>query len=120
MANIPTYGEWLETVDMSSAYDYHKRVLQVLRSSGVRGRWSLKAPAHALHLEALTAVYPDARLVMAHRDPVVVVTSACKPDPHADRDILRRRPQRLYRPALDGDAGTVRRRREQVSRRQSG
>jgi hypothetical protein len=77
MANIPTYGEWLKTIDVSSAYDYHKRVLQVLQSGGVRGRWSLKAPAHALHLDALTAVYPDARLVMTHRDPVVVVTSAC-------------------------------------------
>jgi hypothetical protein len=77
MTNIPTYGEWLKAADMESAYDYHKRVLQVLQSGGVRGRWSLKAPAHALHLDALTAVYPDARLVMTHRDPVVVVTSAC-------------------------------------------
>ena len=77
MTNVPTYGEWLKTTDLASAYDYHKRVLQVLQSGGVRGRWSLKAPAHALSLAALTAVYPDARLVLTHRDPVVVVTSAC-------------------------------------------
>jgi Sulfotransferase family len=77
MTNIPTYGAWLKTADMGSAYAWHKRVLQVLQSGGVRGRWSLKAPAHALSLEALTAVYPDARLVLTHRDPVVVVASAC-------------------------------------------
>ena len=77
MTNVPTYGEWLKTADMRSAYDHHKRVLQVLQSGGVRGRWSLKAPAHALHLDVLTAVYPDARLVLMHRDPLVVVTSAC-------------------------------------------
>ena len=77
MANIPTYGAWLKDADMSSAYDYHRTVLQVLQSGGVRGRWSLKAPAHALNLEALHAVYPDARLVVTHRDPLVVVTSAC-------------------------------------------
>jgi hypothetical protein len=77
MTNIPTYGEWLKTADMGSAYAWHKRVLQVLQSGGVRGRWSLKAPAHALSLEALTAVYPDARLVLTHRDPLVVVASAC-------------------------------------------
>jgi len=77
MTNIPSYGEWLKTADMGSAYASHKRVLQVLQSGGVRGRWSLKAPAHALSLEALVAVYPDARLVLAHRDPVVVVASAC-------------------------------------------
>jgi len=77
MANVPAYGAWLKTVDHSSAYDYHKLVLQILQSGGVRGRWSLKAPAHALTLEALHAVYPDARTVLMHRDPVVVATSAC-------------------------------------------
>jgi hypothetical protein len=77
MANLPTYGEWLKTADHSSAYDYHKLVLQVLQSGGVRGRWSLKAPAHALTLDALNAVYPDARLVLMHRDPLVVAASAC-------------------------------------------
>lgn len=77
MTNVPTYGAWLKTTDHGSAYDYHKLVLQVLQSGGVRGRWSLKAPAHALTLEALHAVYPDARMVLLHRDPVVVTTSAC-------------------------------------------
>jgi hypothetical protein len=77
MTNIPTYAEWLKTVDMASAYQHHRKVLQVLQSGGLRGRWSLKAPAHALSLEALHAVYPDARLVLTHRDPRVVVASAC-------------------------------------------
>lgn len=77
MANAPAYGEWLHAVDHRSAYDYHRRVLQVLQSGGVRGRWSLKSPHHALHLDALTAVYPDARLVLMHRDPVVLCTSVC-------------------------------------------
>jgi hypothetical protein len=77
MTNVPAYGEWLKTADMRSAYDHHKRVLQVLQSGGVRGRWSLKAPAHVLNLEELTAVYPDARLVLMHRDPVVLCSSVC-------------------------------------------
>jgi hypothetical protein len=77
MANVPSYGKWLHGTDHRSAYDYHKRVLQLLQSGGVRGRWSLKSPHHALHLDALTAVYPDARLVLMHRDPVVLATSVC-------------------------------------------
>jgi len=32
MTNIPSYGEWLKTADMGSAYASHKRVLQVLHS----------------------------------------------------------------------------------------
>lgn len=77
MANVPSYGRWLHTTDHRPAYDYHRRVLQVLQSGGVRGRWSLKSPHHALHLEVLTAVYPDARLVLMHRDPVVLCASVC-------------------------------------------
>ena len=77
MANVPGYGRWLQATDHRSAYEYHRRALQVLQSGGVRGRWSLKSPHHALHLDALTAVYPDARLVLMHRDPVVLCASVC-------------------------------------------
>ena len=77
MTNIPSYGAWLKTADLTSAYAYHRKVLQVLQSNGMRGRWSLKAPAHSMNLEALHAVYPDARLVVTHRDPLVVTASAC-------------------------------------------
>lgn len=77
IANVPSYGEWLLGVDQRSAYEHHRRVLQVLQSGGVRGRWTLKSPHHAIALDALTAVYPGARLVMLHRDPVVVTASVC-------------------------------------------
>ena len=77
LANVPAYGQWLRTVDHRSAYDYHRLVLQVLQSGGVRGRWSLKSPHHAMRLEALHAVYPDARLVLMHRDPTVLCASVC-------------------------------------------
>jgi Sulfotransferase family len=77
ISNVPTYGRWLLEVDQRSAYEYHRRALQVLQSGGVRGRWTLKSPHHALNLEALTAVYPDARLVLLHRDPVVLCASVC-------------------------------------------
>jgi hypothetical protein len=77
IANVPTYGRWLRDVDQQSAYDYHRLVLKVLQNGGVRGRWTLKSPHHAIALDALTAVYPDARLVLLHRDPVVLCASAC-------------------------------------------
>lgn len=77
IANIPGYDAWLLGVDQRSAYEYHRRALQVLQSGGVRGRWTLKSPHHAIALEHLTAVYPDARLVLLHRDPVVLTASVC-------------------------------------------
>jgi hypothetical protein len=77
VAIVPTYSAWLDTADHLSAYRHHRRVLQVLQHGGVRGCWTLKSPHHALALEALTRVYPDARLVMLHRDPAVLCGSVC-------------------------------------------
>jgi hypothetical protein len=77
ISNVPAYGEWLLQVDQRSAYEYHRLALQVLQNGGVRGRWTLKSPHHAIALDALTAVYPDAQLVLLHRDPVVLCASVC-------------------------------------------
>ncbi|HEX7095654.1 MAG TPA: sulfotransferase [Acidimicrobiales bacterium] len=77
LTNVPSYGKWLLDVDQVSAYEYHRSVLQLLQSGGARGRWTLKSPHHAIALEALTTVYPDARLVLMHRDPLVLAASVC-------------------------------------------
>lgn len=76
VANAPAYDEWLLACDQTTAYDYHRSVLQLLQSSAP-GRWSLKTPQHCLALDQVASHYPDARLVMTHRDPVTVVASAC-------------------------------------------
>ncbi|CQD08258.1 sulfotransferase family protein [Mycobacterium lentiflavum] len=63
------YAEWLfDETDMTSTYEYQKRYLQVLQSTAP-GAWSLKMPSHSVHIEVLLKVFPDARLVWAHRDP---------------------------------------------------
>ena len=77
ITNVPSYSRWLLAADQRSAYDYHRSTLQVLQSGGVRGRWTLKSPHHALALDALTETYPDARLVLLHRDPVALCGSVC-------------------------------------------
>jgi hypothetical protein len=77
ITNVPSYSRWLLDTDQRSAYEYHRSTLQVLQSGGVRGQWTLKSPHHAIALDALTAVYPDVRLVLLHRDPVVLCASVC-------------------------------------------
>jgi hypothetical protein len=77
ISNVPSYSEWLLAVDQASAYRYHRLVLQTLQSRGVRGRWTLKSPHHAIALDALVSVHPDARLVLIHRDPTVLCASVC-------------------------------------------
>jgi len=77
ITNVPAYSRWLLAADQRSAYEYHRSTLQVLQSGGVRGQWTLKSPHHAIALDALTAVYPDVRIVLLHRDPVVLSASVC-------------------------------------------
>ncbi len=74
--HIPSYREWFFGADYVPAFRFQKQILQLLQQN-VGGKWTLKNPWHPLFLDALTAVYPDAELVMTHRDPVEVVGSAC-------------------------------------------
>ena len=75
-AFMPTrhYADWLLTTDMTSTYAYERTVLQMLQSRAP-GTWSLKMPSHAVHIDALLATFPDARLVWAHRDPFQATAS---------------------------------------------
>lgn len=73
--NVPAYQVWLDASDLTPAYAYHRRFLQHLQRTAEAQRWVLKAPAHVFGLDALLRVYPDARIVWTHRDPVRVTGS---------------------------------------------
>lgn len=77
-ARLPNYRDWLfsNEIDMTSTYGYHKRFLQV-HQADAPGIWNLKLPSHGLWLETLLKVYPDARLVWTHRDPLTAAGSFC-------------------------------------------
>jgi hypothetical protein len=72
---IPTYRDWLLTADHRPSYEAHRRTLQHLQYRHP-GQWVLKYPKHILALDALIAVYPDAKLIWTHRDPAKVIPSA--------------------------------------------
>ena len=74
--HIPSYSNWFLNADYRPAFAYHKRLMQLLQHNN-KGHWTFKNPWHPLYLDALTSVYPDAQLVMTHRDPADVVASAC-------------------------------------------
>jgi hypothetical protein len=73
---LPNYRDWIFQTDVTSAYEYHKRFLQLLQAEAP-GVWNLKMPSHALYIPTLLKVYPDARLVWTHRDPITATGSFC-------------------------------------------
>ena len=72
---VPSYQSWLERQDLEPAYRYHRRFLQHLQWRCPGDRWLLKAPPHLPGLSGLFAVYPDADVIVTHRDPLEVVAS---------------------------------------------
>jgi hypothetical protein len=95
MLPVPGYRDWWREADLTSTYAYHRRVVKLLGSQRPPDLWLFKAPHHKFHLEAFLSAYPDARLVMTHRDPAKVVpsytslVSSIMPATAGERDLRR-------------------------------
>jgi len=77
MFDVPGFNDWLSGRDMRDSYRYYRKQLQLLQWRCPGDRWVLKSPTHLWTADALLAVFPDARIVQIHRDPLKVVASAC-------------------------------------------
>jgi hypothetical protein len=66
----PSFAAWYATTDPTPVYAYHRKVLKLLQHRFKRERWLLKAPSHMAVLETVLTEYPDARVIMTHRDPL--------------------------------------------------
>jgi hypothetical protein len=75
---IPSYRHWLDSTGHLAAYRFHRRFLQHLQHQNPGGRWVIKCPDHVFALDEIRTVYPDARMVFVHRDPVKVLLSVAK------------------------------------------
>ena len=73
-ADVPNYGRWVFETDALSAYQRYRAVLGLI-AGGRSKPWLLKDPDHVFQLATLIKVFPSARLVFTHRDPVEAVTS---------------------------------------------
>lgn len=73
--NVGSYVMWRSGIDQTPIYDWHRRMLQTLQWKAAGARWALKAPSHLGSLPLVFATYPDARVVVTHRDPLRVVGS---------------------------------------------
>jgi len=73
---LPSYVDWLlNDAAMKPAYAFHRQFLQHLQAFAPRDYWVLKAPPHIFWPDSLLDTYPDARIVMTHRDPRQVLPS---------------------------------------------
>lgn len=79
-AYVPSYSAWLERADQRPAYEDLRTVLKFLQwqdPARAGKRWVTKTPGHLAALDSLFAVFPEAQLIMTHRDPLHTVPSFC-------------------------------------------
>lgn len=74
--NVPSYERHLQSTDQRPAYEFHERFLKTLQLRKASHRWLLKAPSHLFQLPTLFDVYPDARIIRTHRDPLKTLASS--------------------------------------------
>jgi hypothetical protein len=76
---VPSYTRWCERHDATGAYKQMARLLKLVgwaqQASSLRP-WVLKTAQHMLDLPTLLKVFPDARLIFTHRDPLSVIGSS--------------------------------------------
>lgn len=61
--------------DVSSRYQWHKKILQVLQHGSNSRQWLLKCCCHLPVVDELFNVYPDAVIINIHRDPLKSISS---------------------------------------------
>ena len=76
LAVVPEWRDYYLAHDQSGTYAYLKRALQALTWLRGPNRWVLKCPQHMEQLPVLHQTFPDATVVISHRDPVASIQSA--------------------------------------------
>ena len=77
----PGYYDWLVSADRLGAYRNMRNLMKLMdwarEESGEAGgkTWVLKAPDYLLDIGLLQQVFPGAKLVFTHRDPVAAIAS---------------------------------------------
>jgi len=75
-ARVPRWRDYYLSHDQRPHYEYLKRVLKALQWLRGPDRWVLKSPQHLEQLVPMHQTFPDATIVLTHRDPVEVIQSA--------------------------------------------
>jgi hypothetical protein len=75
MAPMPSWREYYLAHDQTPHYEYLKTVLKVVQYLRGGERWILKSPQHLEQFGPLVSTFPDATVLVTHRDPVSVTVS---------------------------------------------
>ena len=70
-----SYKTWRSQINPENNYKWHKTILQLLQFKKTKKTWILKCPFHINNLDTLFELYPDAKIIHTHRNPVESINS---------------------------------------------
>jgi sulfotransferase family protein len=73
--HLPNYEAWMREDRLRQPLRFHRRLLKHLQWKNP-GRWVLKFPSYLSNLPSLFEEFPDAKVIITHRDPVKVMSSS--------------------------------------------
>jgi hypothetical protein len=88
---IPEYDSWFQSL---SELPWYREMADTFRLIGLNDErpWLLKNPGHFVSIDALLEVFPDAQVIVTHRDPYRALGSLCSILSH---------PRQLTTPGVD-------------------
>jgi hypothetical protein len=72
---VPSYAAHLRGKDLTSTFEWQKKILKLLQSRYRGEHWLMKSPSHLVHLDKYLKVFPGMRVIFAHRDPIATADS---------------------------------------------
>lgn len=72
---IPAYDEWYRGIDETEQYRFLADTLRLIGLNDRDRPWLMKNPTDLRAIEAVFNVFPDARIIHTHRDPVQAIPS---------------------------------------------
>jgi hypothetical protein len=76
-SHLESYQAWLNGQDLTAQYEYYRDLLKLIGLHEPDKTWLLKCPHHSPHLDSLFKVFPDARIILTHRNPLDIIPSTC-------------------------------------------
>ena len=75
LLDLPSYDDWYLAQDELSSYHRLADNLRLIGHAERARTWLLKNPTHFLRIGSLLEVFPDACVILTHRDPVATLVS---------------------------------------------
>lgn len=72
---IPSFERYFHANSPDPHFAWHKKLLKLLQWKYKKPHWLMKNPTHMPRIPALLKAYPDAKIILPHRDPIASADS---------------------------------------------